>query len=383
MINVFQPSLGVEELAAVKDVFDSGWVGKGPRTTRFEAELAGHLGVPAAHVVSMNSCTEAMFLAVELLGIGPGDEVVLPAVSFVGAANAVAARGGTVRFCDVDPASLNPRPDHVERMLTGRTKAVLVLHYGGFPGWVAEIAALCHDRGIALVEDAACSIASRVDGRACGTFGDVGAWSFDAMKILVTGDGGLLYARDPELAVRARRDGYLGMDKVSGFSQVAHADRWWEFEVCSFGRRSVTNDLAAAIGLVQLGRLAGFMRRRREIAAAYDAELAGVPGLRTPPPLPAGHESSHWLYWIRLDERVRDAVARRLYEREVYSTFRYPPLHRMPIYGADRTALPGAEQAAAETLCLPMHQSLTDADVAQVVAEVRAAVAAETTFARR
>ena len=376
MINVFQPTLGADELAAVAEVFDSGWLGKGPRTERFEAAFAEHLGVVRDRLVSVNSCTEAMFLAIELLRIPTGGEVVLPSISFVGAANAVAATGLTPVFCDVDPRSLNPRVEDVAARLSDRTGAVLLLHYGGAPGQVRDIAALCRDRGIPLIEDSACSVASTVDGQACGTFGDLGAWSFDAMKILVTGDGGMLYARDPELARRAVRLAYLGMTKVSGFSQATTADRWWEFEVTEFARRSVTNDLAAAIGLVQLRRLAGFIRRRQQIADHYDTELGEIAGLECPPRLPAGQVSSHWLYWIQLDPAVRDAIARRLYERGVYTTFRYPPLHRMRAYRST-AVLPGADLAAARTLCLPMHQALDDAAVETVVSEVRAAVAAE------
>lgn len=373
MINIFQPTLGDEELAAVREVFESGWIGRGPQTKLFEDEFAQHVGVGPERMTSVNCCTEAMFIAMELLEVGPGCEVVIPAISFVGAANAVAARGARPVFCDVNPWSLNAGVADIEAKLSSRTRAVILLHYGGYPGDAADVAALCRARGIALVEDTATSVASRVDGQACGTFGDFGAWSFDAMKILVTGDGGMLFARDPELAARAAKIAYLGLEQTSGFSQVQQTDRWWEFELSSFSRRSVTNDLASAIGRVQLRRLPGFIARRRAIAAYYDSEFADVPGLRCPPPSPPGSESSHWLYWIQVDAEMRNALARRLYERGVYTTLRYPPLHKVHAF-ADRSVLPGAEQAALETLCLPMHQALDDGAVDTVVKEVRSAV---------
>nr|AHE14547.1 TlmJ-like putative aminotransferase [uncultured bacterium] len=377
MINVFQPTLGEEELAAVRKVFDSGWIGRGPVTAEFEAGFARHLRSSPDQVVSLNSCTEGLFLAMELLAVGPGDEVVLPTVSWVGAANAVAARCGRPVFCDVDPRTLNATVDDVTAALTPRTRAVVLLHYGGHPGEVAAVAQLCRERGIALVEDAACAVASRVDGQPCGTFGDLGVWSFDAMKIVVTGDGGMLHARDAELAAKARRSAYLGLVQTSGFSQAqAAATRWWDIDVTSFSRRSILNDIAAAIGCVQLDRLDRFVERRRAVAAHYDRELAGVAGVRCPPPLPAGHESSYYLYWVQLAGGVRDAVARRLYDRGVYTTFRYPLLHQVGAYGHS-SPLPKAEGAAAETLCLPLHQALTDADVEQVVDELRTAVGAE------
>nr|ABL74960.1 TlmJ [Streptoalloteichus hindustanus] len=379
MINVFQPTLGEAELAAVREVFASGWLGRGPRTKVFEADFAEHLGVGAEQVVSVSCCTEGLFLSMELLGVGPGDEVVLPSISFVGAANAIAARGARPVFCDVDPATLNPTADHVAEKLGPRTKAVVVLHYGGYPGDLVAIAELCRERGVPLVEDSACAVASQVDGRACGTLGDVGVWSFDAMKILVTGDGGMLCFRDPELAERARKLASLGMAQSSGFANAtADAEaRWWEFEVTAFGRRSISNDVAASIGSVQLRRLPEFVRRRREIAERYDQGLSTVDGLRCPPPLPAGHTSSYYFYWVRMDASVRDAMARRLYDRGVYTTFRYAPLHLVSAYGHEGS-LPGAERAAEETLCLPLHQALSDSDVETVIGEVRAGLAALT-----
>lgn len=301
MINVFQPTLGEEELAEVRAVIESSWLGRGPRTRAFERAFAAHIGTAPSQLTAVNSCTEGLFLAMELLDVGDGCEVVLPAISFVGAANAVAARGGRPVFCDVDPRSLNPTADHVAEKLTPRTRAVVVLHYGGAPGQVADIAELCRDRGIALVEDAACAVASTVDGQSCGTFGDIGVWSFDSMKILVTGDGGMLYCRDPELAQLAATRSYLGLDNAGGTAQVSVRDRWWEFDVSSYSRRSILNDLAAAIGCVQLSRLAGFIACRSAIARRYDEVLGQLPQLRCPPAMPSGHVSSHLFYWIQLE----------------------------------------------------------------------------------
>jgi dTDP-4-amino-4,6-dideoxygalactose transaminase len=373
MINVFQPTLGDEELAEVRAVFDSGWIGRGGRTREFEESFAAHLGVPADRVTAVNSCTEGVFTAMELLDVGRDDEVVLPTISFVGAANAVAARGARPVFCDVDPRTLNPRVSDIEAKLTRATKAVLLLHYGGAPGAVADVAALCADRGVPLVEDTACAVASSVDGRACGTLGDIGVWSFDAMKILVAGDGGMVYCKDAALAARTRKVLYLGMDRASGFSEAGGGERWWEFDVSSFSRRSIINDVTAAIGSVQLRRVPDFTERRRSIARRYDAAFAGVPELLTPPALPPGHVTSQLFYWIQVDPDVRDDLARQLLDRGVYTTFRYLPLHRLPIYGSEEK-LPDAEEAAERTLCLPMHQALDDAAVETVIAEVVRAV---------
>ncbi|WP_344954812.1 DegT/DnrJ/EryC1/StrS family aminotransferase [Actinomadura miaoliensis] len=368
VINVFQPSLGERELSAVREVFESNWIGKGSRVAAFEAAFAEHVGVAREQVTSVNSCTEATFLAMRLLDVGPGDEVVLPTVSFVGAANAVAAAGARPVFCDVDPRTLNATVDGVAARLTPATKAVLPLHYGGHPGQIAEIAELCRDRGLFLVEDAANAQASRVHGRACGTLGDIGVWSFDHGKIAVSVDGGMLYARDPELVERATKLAYFGLEQTSGYDQAMRSrTRWWEFEISSFSRRSIMNDVLAAVGHVQLGRLGEFLSRRREVVAAYDEALREVPGLLIPPPLPEGHESSYYLYWVQMDPGVRDSVARYLYERGIYTTFRYPQLHKVRAYQAGDGRFPGAERAAGATLCLPLHQALSDDDVSLVI----------------
>ena len=371
MINVFQPTLGSRELDAVSDVFESAWLGRGPRTTDFEARFAHHLGVPAAHVRTIPSCTDGLFLSMELLGIEAGDEVILPSISFVGAANAIAAAGATPVFCDVDPRSLNPRVTDIEAVVSPRTRAILPLHYGGHPGDIVDIAAFAADRDLFLIEDAACSVASAVDGEACGVIGDIGVWSFDAMKILVTGDGGMIYVKDPERAAQLAPLTYLGMKESSGFSSAANSKRWWEFEVSSFSRRSITNDIAAAIGMVQLDRLEEFVARRREIHEAYESGLADLPWLELPPATPTGVTSSFYMFWVQLPSAVqRDALANYLLERDIYTTFRYYPLHLVEAYGHEGP-LPGAESAAGRTLCLPLHQGLDDRDVAQVVESVR------------
>lgn len=375
MINVFQPTVGEEELAALRDVFAGNWLGHGPRTRAFEAEFAAHLEVAPERVLFINSCTAGLFMATELLELGPGDDVVLPSISFVGAANAICATGARTVFCDVQPRTLNPTVSDIRRALTPRTKAVLVLHYGGYPGEVAAIAQLCRERGVALVEDAACAVSSSVDGVKCGTFGDIAMWSFDAMKILVTGDGGMLYVRDPALAKRAHRLAYHGLEHASGMSaSVKVPTRWWELNVQDFGRRVVGNDVTAAIGSVQMAKLPGFIERRRVIAETYDRLLAGVDGVRVPPRLPDGHTSSHYFYWVQLDPMIRDQVAADLLEQGIYTTFRYAPLHKVPAYRAGGGFLPGAEEASEVTLLLPAHQGLSDADVRTVAGALASSV---------
>jgi aminotransferase len=376
VIHLARPQVGEEELRAVAEVFDSQWLGVGPRTLAFETSFAEHIGVEPDHMVFVNSGTAALFLALETLDLQEGDEVVLPSASFVAAANAIVACGARPVFCDVDERTLNPALDDIETVLTPQTKAVVVLHYGGYPGDVARIAACCRDRGIALVEDAACSVASRVDGKAVGSFGDLAIWSFDAAKVMVTGDGGMLYARDRQLAERARRLAYHGLVHARGYGDAAGArDRWWEPELSEIGRRFIGNDLTAAIGSVQLRRLPELVGRRKEIAEMYDRALKDVGELIPPPPLPPGHESTYYYYWVQMAEGVRDAMASKLFAAGIYTSFRYAPLHKVPLYGSAGRTLPGVERAAERTLCLPIHPGLDGSDVETVVTELRKAVA--------
>ncbi|MCW2931930.1 MAG: glutamine--scyllo-inositol aminotransferase [Actinomycetia bacterium] len=374
MIHMFQPSVGAEELQAIGEVLDCNWLGYGPRTQAFEKDFADHLGVPPETLLFVNSATSGLGLAMRLLDLGPGDDVVLPSVSFVSNANSVVATGARPVFCDVDARTLNPSVAHIADALTPRTKAVTVLNYGGYPGDIVAISALCRERGIPLIEDAACAVGSSVHGKACGTFGDIGIWSFDARKIITTGDGGMLYARNPEMARRANRLAYHGLEDRSSFAAASkEPSRWWDQTIHEVGGRLIGNDLTAAIGRVQLRRLPDFISRRGAIIDAYDELLADAAGIRHRPRLPAGHVSTNYFYWVRLDADVRDRVAEDLLQHGVYTTFRYPPLHRAPLYRA-YVDLPGTDEAAATTLLLPLHQALSDADVREVASKLKAAV---------
>ena len=369
MINVFQPSLGAEELAAVKGVIESNWVGKGKVTDGFEADFASYIRADRILVRSVSCCTEGLFQSMGLLGLGKGDEVILPSISFVGAANAVIASGAKIVFCDVDQRTLNATAETIQAKVTPDTKAMMILHYGGAPCEMDEITDLASRSGLALIEDGACSVASRYKGKACGTFGDFAAWSFDAMKILVCGDGGMIHCRTAKMAQRFEELVYLGLMTPSGTSSKAES-KWWEFDISCDGRRAVMNDLSSAIGVEQLKKLPRFIARRKEIHAQYDRELGALGWLSTPPPLPSYCESSYYFYWIQTQPETRDSLAKYLKERDIYTTFRYFPLHWVKHYAA-KCSLPGSEQAARSTLCIPIHQGLSDDEVGRIVESVR------------
>jgi len=367
-IQLFRPDFGDAEQAALRDVIASGWLGRGARTREFEAAFAAHLDVPAEHVLAIPSATDGLFQSIALLALGPGDEVILPSISFIGAAQAVASVGATVRLADVDPHSLNPSIDSLDAARSERTRAVLLLHYGGAPCEMRDIMSWAQHDGLAVIEDSACSPASRLHDRACGTFGDFAVWSFDSMKMMSTIEGGAIYVRDRALMDRLRRDCSLGMNSSAGHASTA-SERWWEFDVETVGRRSLFNDAAAALGLVQLSRLPDLLDKRQRIVARYDERLNATHGLSLQRPLSPRAKHSHYFYWIQVEGGRRDALAVHLRDRGIYTSFRYFPLHRTTLFGTD-SPLPGADHAADTTLNLPCHSLLSLADVDRVADEI-------------
>lgn len=382
MINIYQPSLGQEELDAIKEVFDSNWLGKGPKTEEFIKQFASKLiidGVPGIamasassdQLVTISSCTEGLFQAIELYDIGEGDEVILPSISFIGAINAIAARKATPVFCDVDIRTLNPSIEHIKEKITSKTKAIIILHYAGRPcDDIEAIASLCKQKSIKLIEDNANSPFSRVNGRSTGTFGDIGLWSFDSMKQLVMGDGGMVFCKDPEDAKKLEKRIYLGLESKSGYSNSVDS-KWWEFDVSSPSRRCIINDIQAAIGIEQLKKIDGSIASRKIVHDIYDRELSKLDWLDTPPPIAHHMTSSYYMYHIQLrTQEDRDKLASYLRKRDIYTTFRYYPLHWVRYFKSSDTLL-NTELAAKHTLCIPLHQSLSVTDITYIVNTIK------------
>jgi aminotransferase len=367
VIRMFQPTLGQDELSAIAEVFADNWPGAGPRLKAFEKAFAAYIGAESEQMIGVTSCTEGLFQSVAALELSPSTEIILPTISFIGAGHAVRASGARLRLIDVDPLTLNPRPEHVEKALTAQTKAILLLHYGGRLDWIRDIAALAKARNVALIEDSACALGGRCNGDSYGTFGDIGVWSFDAMKLLVTGDGGMIRIRDEALRQRVYQRIVLGGVRPGLEGAVSSRARWWELNPAACGRWSSMNDLAAAIGLVQLKRINSFIDRRRQIVRTYNSAFAEIPWLRLPPP--PTEENAPYFYWIQAPVEIRDKLAYYLHQRDIYTTFRYWPLHRTSLY-ADSGSYPGADLAADTTLLLPMHQNLSDSDVDRIAESV-------------
>ena len=372
MINLFQPALGQEELDAIKNVFDSNWIGKGAKVNEFESLFAVNLKEDASHFVSTTSCTEAIFLAADIFEFCSDDEVIVPSISFPSIGSAVLKSGAKMVLCDVDRSSLNVRAEDIEKVITPLTKAVFITHYGGVSCDMDPIISLCNKHDIYLIEDAACAVRSFYKGKACGTFGDMAMWSFDAMKTVTTGDGAMIFFKSDANVVKAKELLYLGLpvkQKSGLVSSITSAANWWEFEVNQYGRRAIMNDITAAIGVCQMEKLPKFLARRKEIHNKYYEALSYCDYLQLPPKLTSELESSYYFFWIQTEHR--DLLAQYLLDNGIYCTFRYWPLHRVEAFAscAD-TSLDNSDFIASRTLNIPLHHSLSNNDVELIIEKI-------------
>ena len=363
MISVFGSLVGAEELDEVRSSLESQWLGLGPKTAAFEKAFASRLGLPG--FVLLDSGSNSLYLAVKLLNLPPGSEVVVPSFTWVACAHAVLLAGLKPVFCDVDYETQNVTPETVARAATRRTRAVMAVHYAGLPADIEAIASL----GWPVIEDAAHAVDSLRKGRPCGGLAEVGIYSFDAVKNLAMGEGGGLTARDPEKLARARRLRYCGVG-VSGFEASARGGRWWEYDITDVFPKLVPSDVAAAIGLAQLRKLDALQSRRRALWAFYQDSLKDLEWLRRPLEAPPGDRHSYFTYCVRISGARRDRLARYLYERGIYTTLRYHPLHLNPIYRSS-SKLPVSERLNEEALSLPLHPALSDDDAALVADSLR------------
>ena len=372
-----RPSITDAERHAVIEALDSGWLSTGPRTRAFEAAFAEVVGMP--HAVALNSATAGLHLALEALGIGPGDEVIVPTWTFASTANVVTYLGATPVLVDVEAETLNASVDGILDALTPQSKAVMAVHFSGRPLAIETLVEELDARGVAVVEDAAHSFPSRIGGdpaRMAGTIGRIGVYSFYATKTITTGEGGMLVTRDEELADRARQMSLHGISR-SAWNRYTSSGTWY-YEIEAAGFKYNMTDLAAAIGMVQLGRADELLEARRALAREYAAAFA-TSGLAELIELPADEpDGSHaWhLYVVRLNlERLaidRGEVMRQLQEAGIGASVHFIPLHRHPYHrdtwGARDESFPVAEREYQRVISLPIWPGMTTDDVERVVA---------------
>jgi dTDP-4-amino-4,6-dideoxygalactose transaminase len=371
-VNVMQPWMGSEEIAAVSEVIASGWVAQGPRVAAFEKAFAERM--QAEHAVAVSSCTTGLHLALMVAAIGAGDDVVVPSFSFIATANAVQYVGATPIFADVDRLTGNLTPASVEAVLTPATRAVIAVDQGGVPVDLDGLRALCDPRIITVIEDAACGAGSTYRGRPVGAGAEIAAWSFHPRKIVTTGEGGMITTSRADWAERARR---LREHAMS----VSAADRHRSIlpppeQYVEVGFNYRMTDLQAAVGLVQLARLDEVLGRRREIAATYQRAFSDLPGVRCVAD-PAHGEANYQSFWLELGEDFpldREHLLARLADQDISARRGIMAAHLQPAYsGHPHAPLPVTEQLTEATLILPVFHQLTTDQQGRVIEAVRAA----------
>jgi perosamine synthetase len=367
-----RPSLGQAEADAAAAAVLSGWVAQGPRVAEFEAAFAERVG--AEHAVAVSSCTTALHLALVALGIGAGDEVIVPSLSFIATANAARYVGAEPVFADVDVATQNLTAKTVEQVLTPRSKAVILVHQGGMPADVGEVRSVCDAAGVAVVEDAACAAGSTYRERPVGAGAALAAWSFHPRKVITTGEGGMLTTDDADWAARCRRLREHGMNVSAAERHQAKQPVMEAYLEVGYNYRMT--DIQAAVGLVQLGRLDALVRRRRELAARYRHALADVRGLIVPND-PSYGTSNYQTFWVLLDDDFplgRDELMVRMTEQGISPRRGIMAAHLEPAYaGHPHVDLPVTERLTRNTLVLPLFDELTDDEQDAVVAAIVAA----------
>ena len=363
-IPVSRPSLGEEELAAVRKVFLSGWLGLGADVLEFEKALAGFLGAP--QVVCTNTGTTALHLALDALGIGPGDEVLLPSLTFVASAQAVAATGARSVFCDIGTEDLNIDVEDARGRITPRTKAILPVHYRGIPCDMDALADLAADRGLHLVEDAAHAFGSSYRGKRIGSFGEMACFSFDPIKNITCGEGGAVVFRDGGLLERIQQKRILGIDKDT-WSRYRN-ERSWFYDVVTRGYRYHMSNINAAIGLVQIRKFGAMNRRKVEVARRYDEAFGDLDGIELLEN--RGYDGiGLFAYMVKVRSR-RNELMDYLAARGVGSGVHYIPSHLFSYFHEEGLVLPATEQVYKEILSLPLFPDITDEQVDRVIREV-------------
>jgi perosamine synthetase len=372
-IPVARPYIGVEEEQAVIDVLRSGWVTQGPRVAEFEVKFSEYIGCD--YSIAVSSCTTALHLALLAIGVGPGDEVICPSLSFIATANSITYTGATPIFGDIDLATYNLDPSRLEEVISPRTKAILAVHQVGLPAEMNKLLAVANKHGLAIIEDAACAIGSEYDGRLIGKpLGTMACFSFHPRKILTTGEGGMITTGDAKLAEKLRRIRQHAMSLSDVVRHNAKQITTETYDEVGFNFRMT--DMQAAIGITQLGRLEEFLTRRRYLAARYTEALQKLSWLLTPV-VPANCQHNYQSYMVRLVNDFadrRDAIMQGLLEKKISTRRAIMAIHREVPYRSERWegCLPQTNLAADTGLILPLFHQMTDSEQDYIIESLQA-----------
>jgi dTDP-4-amino-4,6-dideoxygalactose transaminase len=367
------PDIGEEEISAVVEALRSRWLTTGPRVHAFEHAFASYIGAP--HAVAVNSCTAALHLALEAIGIAEDDEVLVPTMTFAATAEVVTYFRARPVLVDCEPDTLNLDPSSLERAITPRSRAVIPVHYAGHVCDMDRILPIARHHRLKVIEDAAHALPARYKGKMAGTLGDLACFSFYATKTLCTGEGGMVTTANSEYAERVRMMSLHGISKNAWKRYSAEGS--WYYEIFSPGFKYNMTDIAAALGLVQLGKCDRMLESRRRIAETYDQAFRGMPGIITPVVRAEADHAWH-LYPIRLGlEQLRigrSEFIAMMRERNIGTSVHFIPLHVHPYYRNTYKYrledFPNASDSYDRLVSLPIFPAMTDGDVHDVVSAV-------------
>jgi dTDP-4-amino-4,6-dideoxygalactose transaminase len=362
-----------EEIASVTETLQSGWISKGPKVIEFEKQLGEFTG--AEHVISCNSGTAALHMALLALGVGEGDEVIVPSFTFCSSVNVILHVGATPVFADIREADLCIDPEDVRQKLSPRTKAVIAVHFAGYPADLDELDAICKENQLYLIEDAAHALGTQYNRTMIGTHGDAVCFSFYATKNITTGEGGALIVKDGEAAERARLYGWHGITK-NAWNRYGEKGSW-RYDVLLPGFKYNMTDIQAALGLVQLSRAIDIQEKRERIAHYYAAELADLTDSSRLPPvdIPTGITHSWHLFILRIKERSgmdRDLFIEEMKAKNIGLSVHFIPVHMHPYYKEHFPAkLPVTEKIFTEIVSLPLYSQLSEEDCEYIIQSIK------------
>ncbi|HEY7528294.1 MAG TPA: DegT/DnrJ/EryC1/StrS family aminotransferase [Candidatus Deferrimicrobiaceae bacterium] len=366
-----RPELDDEEIDAVAACLRSGWITSGPKVAELEERFRSLTGAP--HAVAVASATAGMHLVLAALGVGEGDEVVTPSMTFASTVNQITLRGARPVFADSDYGTLQALPGELARAVTKRTRAVIPVHFAGAPADLDPIRDAADRAGVPVIEDAAHAVGTSYRGKPAGGHGNTAIYSFHPIKNITTGEGGMVTCFDGELAKRLRLLRFHGIERDAwkryGKGGTPH------YDIREPGYKYNLTDLQAALGVVQMGKVARMNARRAALSARYREGLAGVAGIDLPASPPYPHEHSWHLFIVKVTSMDRDAFIGRLADRNIGVGLHFPPCHLLSYvrqrFGTKEGDLPGCERAGARLLSLPLFPGMADGDVDYVCAAIR------------
>lgn len=370
------PDIGEEEINEVVDSLRSGWLTTGPKTKQFESDFVEFLG-GGVEAISVNSATAGLHLALEAIGIQPGDEVITTAYTFTSTAEVIRYLGAHPVFVDIDPNTFNIDPNMIEQAITSKTKAIMPVHFAGLSCEMDEIIAIARKHNLKIVEDAAHALPTTYKGDLIGTLeSDVTVYSFYATKTLATGEGGMVVTQDPEIAKRCRVMRLHGISR-DAFDRYTSTKPAWYYEVIAPGFKYNLTDVASSLGIHQLRKAHQFRQKRQAMAEKYNEAFKDLPFI-LPPKEKEGDLHAWHLYVIRLteDSKIdRDSFIKQMAEKGIGCSVHFIPLHIQPYwrdtYNLQKEDYPNALKNYENAVSLPLYTKMTDEDQNRVIEAVR------------